>query len=260
MNPVLETIHRRRSLRAFADKNIAPEIREQILQATLRSPTAGNMMLYSIIDVEDQSLKDTLAQTCDHQPFIAKAPWALIFLADCQRWQDYFQHCEVPAFCARENRPLHTPQEGNLMLACCDALIAAQTAVLAAESLGIGSCYIGDMMENYETHRELLKLPRYVFPITMVCFGYPREAAPAAAPTLRFSSEFVVHKNTYRSLTPDEFEVMYQPLQQRLFADHAYLPGASNIGQHYYLKKIAVDFSLEMNRSVRAMLKNWQEP
>ena len=60
-----------------------------------------------------------------------------------------------------------------LFLACCDALIAAQTAVIAAESLGIGTCYIGDIMENYEEHEELFGLPKYVFPIRLICFGYP---------------------------------------------------------------------------------------
>ena len=217
------------------------------------------MMLYSIIEIEDQALKDRLAKTCDNQPFIAKAPLVLVFLADYQRWQDYFQHCDVAGLCARQGLPQHNPQEGNLLLACCDAVIAAQTAVLAAESLGIGSCYIGDMMENYEIHRELLRLPRYAFPITMVCFGYPRDPQPQREQTSRFAPEFIVHKNQYRQLDSADFTAMYQPLQQRTFATQAYLPGAANIGQHFYLKKIAADFSLEMNRSVRAALKNWQD-
>lgn len=61
----------------------------------------------------------------------------------------------------------------NLMLASCDAFIAAQNSVIAAESLGLGSCYIGDIMENYEIHQEMFNLPEYTFPITMLCFGYP---------------------------------------------------------------------------------------
>ena len=70
---------------------------------------------------------------------------------------------------------MRKPQEGDLFLACNDALIAAQTAVVAAESLGIGSCYIGDIMENYEAHRDLFGLPQYVFPICLLCFGYPTQ-------------------------------------------------------------------------------------
>ena len=87
---------------------------------------------------------------CDNQPFIARAPLVLLFLADYQRWFDYYMLSGVEDLCRRRGEPLRKPQEGDLFLACNDALIAAQTAVVAAESLGIGSCYIGDIMENYE--------------------------------------------------------------------------------------------------------------
>mgnify|MGYP002225984529 CR=1 FL=1 len=59
------------------------------------------------------------------------------------------------------------------MLAVTDTAIAAQNAVVAAESFGIGSCYIGDIMENYEKQRRLLNLPDYVFPAVMLVFGWP---------------------------------------------------------------------------------------
>jgi FMN reductase (NADPH)/FMN reductase [NAD(P)H] len=111
--------------------------------------------------------------TCDNQSFIARAPMVWIFLADYQRWSDYFHVSGVEEFCRQRNLAVQKPEESDLFLACCDALIAAQNAVIAAESLGIGSCYIGDIMEQYETHKEILDLPRYVFPICMLVFGYP---------------------------------------------------------------------------------------
>jgi nitroreductase len=86
MNPVLEIIENRRSVRKYSNRPIPSKEKKQILHATLRAPTAGNMMLYSIIEIESQDLKDQLAVTCDNQPFIAKAPWMLLFLADYQRW------------------------------------------------------------------------------------------------------------------------------------------------------------------------------
>ena len=85
MNRVLEVINNRRSVRKYSERRISAEEKDQVLQATLRAPTAGNMMLYSIIEIEDQDLKNKLSITCDHQPFIAKAPWVLLFLADYQR-------------------------------------------------------------------------------------------------------------------------------------------------------------------------------
>ena len=88
--------------------------KQAILQAAMRAPTAGNMMLYSIIDVENQALKDRLAVTCDDQPFIAKAPFVLLFVADYQRWYDYYLVCGVERLCLERDIPLRTPQEGDL--------------------------------------------------------------------------------------------------------------------------------------------------
>ncbi|MFT3890570.1 MAG: nitroreductase family protein [Anaerolineales bacterium] len=147
---------KRRSTRAYEEKEIPAEVRAEILKATLRAPTAGNLMLYSILDITDQSIKDQLAVTCDDQSFIAKAPMVWIFLADYQRWYDYFLASGVEGLCEQRNMTMQKPEEADIFLACCDALIAAQNAVIAAESFGIGSCYIGDIMERYETHKEML--------------------------------------------------------------------------------------------------------
>ena len=65
----------------------------------MRAPTAGNLMLYSIIEIEDQALKDRLAVTCDDQPFIAKAPWVLVFVADFQKWMDLFARVRRATSC-----------------------------------------------------------------------------------------------------------------------------------------------------------------
>ena len=82
MNDVIHQLRDRKSVRAYLDKPIAPEDRRAILEAACAAPTAGNQQLYTILDITDQRLKDTLAETCDHQPFIAQAPLVLIFCAD----------------------------------------------------------------------------------------------------------------------------------------------------------------------------------
>ena len=74
----------------------------------MRSPTAGNMMLYSIIEIEDQNTKEKLVKSCDNQPFIAKAPLVLLFLADYQRWMDYFAVCDIKSYSKSENLPNRT--------------------------------------------------------------------------------------------------------------------------------------------------------
>ena len=134
MNQTIQELYERKSVRAYEERPIEPEKKEMVIQAAIQAPSAGNMTLYSIIDVTDQKLKDTLAVTCDNQPFIAKAPMVLVFCADYRKWYDLFlQHEEE----------VRKPGMGDFMLASCDALIAAQNAVVAASALGIGSCYIG---------------------------------------------------------------------------------------------------------------------
>jgi FMN reductase (NADPH)/FMN reductase [NAD(P)H] len=148
---------------------------------------------------------------------------------------------------------MRKPEEGDLFLACCDAIIAAQNAVVAAESLGIGSCYIGDIMEQYETHKTLFDLPQYVFPIGLLCFGYPTEQQKNRPLTSRFDQEFIVFENRYRRLEKPEFDTMFRSQTSRLPA------GAVNVGQQMYTRKFSAAFSVEMSRSVRTILKEWMK-
>jgi len=257
MNQTMDLLFKRKSVRAYLKKEISKEIKETILAATLRAPTAGNMMLYSIIEITDQNTKDRLVKTCDNQPFIARAPLVLLFLADYQRWQDYFHVCDVKERCEKKGMVMRKPQAGDLFLACCDALIAAQTAVIAAESLGIGSCYIGDIMENYEAHKRLFDLPKYVFPITMVCFGYPTKQQQKRTLTQRFDKKFVVFNDRYSHFDKEAFKDMYRERHAQMFGDKKELKGALNVGQMMYQRKFDSDFAHEMNRSVQTMLQAW---
>lgn len=252
MNETLQLIHHRRSVRAYLDRPIDRETTDRIIAAAMRAPTAGNMMLYSILEIEDQALKEKLAQSCDNQPFIARAPLLLLFLADYQRWFDAYEAFDVPALCEARGEAMRLPGEGDLLLACCDALIAAHTAVIAAESLGIGSCYIGDVMERYEYHRELLNLPRYTFPVALLCLGYPTEPTWERALTPRFPQPCVHFKNQYRRLDEAELRQMLEPRDRKTYAG-----AANNIGQDYYVRKFSADFTVEMTRSVRQAIQTW---
>ncbi len=258
MNPTLETILQRKSMRAFEKRPVPVEIKAQILKATLRAPTAGNMMLYSILDITDQQIKETLVKTCDNQPFIARAPMVWIFLADYQRWYDYFTYSDVETLCAQRGEEIRMPEEGDLFLACSDALIAAQNAVIAADSFGLGSCYIGDIMENYETHQKLLNLPPHVFPIAMLVFGYPTEQQQNRQMTTRFDEKFIVFENQYQRLSDADFAEMFAEHEKQLPQGKA-MQDITNFGQFVYNRKVGSDFSIEMSRSVREMLKAWLE-
>lgn len=242
MNQTLQGIYARKSVRAYTDELITEEEKKFILEAALQAPTAGNMTLYSIIDVQDQKLKEELAVRCDHQPFIAKAPMVLIFLADYQKWYDIFDTFTegVPSL-----------EESDLFLAMEDCAIAAQNAVVAAESLGIGSCYIGDIIENFEENQKLLNLPKYAVPYTMVVFGKPTQQQKDRIKPKRFELKDIIHVDTYQQKTKEE--------TIHMFEKHSSKTGeALQKYIHAFAKrKFFADFRAEMNRSSRAMLESW---
>jgi nitroreductase len=250
VNQTIELMNARCSTRAYDPAPLTEEEKRAILHTAMRAPTAGNLMLYSIVEIDDRALKNRLAVTCDDQPFIARARWVLLFVADYQKWMDLFAAANVDE---TEGVPHGvTPGVGDLMLACCDALIAAQNAVIAAESLGIGSCYIGDIMEQAEAHAELLGLPQWTFPVALLCFGRPKGRRRR---TERYE-EHVVHRDRYRRLGGDELRAVSDDLDSAYVA-HGSKPGVADYVQDVYARKFTADFSAEMNRSVKWWVERW---
>ena len=234
MNEVIRQLAARRSVRAFEDRDIPGEVRAAILEAAAQAPTAGNQQLYTILNVTDPQLKARLAETCDHQPFIATAPMVLVFLADYRRWVRKFHQagCEsVPE-----------PRLSDLILATNDTVIAAHAACVAAESLGIGSCYIGDIIENWEEHQKMFHLPQFVAPVSMLVFGYPTQQQKDRPQTSRFPKEMIVMENGYRDLTDEELQAYYPDDKARAFCKRKYVS----------------EFAWEMDRSTKEILKNWE--
>jgi nitroreductase len=219
----------------------------------MRAPTAGNMMLYSVIQVDDPGKRDRLAETCGHA-FVASAPLVLLFLADMQRIHDFYQAFGVPEYCQKHDLPFQTPQVSNLMMSCCDALIAAQTSVLAAESLGIGSCYIGDIMGHCETHQEIFGLPQWTFPIALICYGYYPHDARRELST-RFDRRFIWFQDSYRRLCREDFEQMYAGIIDK-FADLLEKKNL-NLAELTYPSFTRGRSAVEEARSVAILLTRW---
>lgn len=242
MNRTIEELWQRKSVRDYSDELITEEEKRIILEAALQAPTAGNMALYSIIDVQDQKIKDRLAVLCDHQPFIAKAPMVLIFLADYQKWYDIFDEYT-------ENMP--KLEESDFLLASQDCTIAAQNAVVAAQSLGIGSCYIGDIIENFEVHQDMLKLPKYAVPCIMVVFGRPTQQQKDRIKPKRFDLTDIVHVDYYHQKSIVETKAMFMKQSKK---DEKELKRYINA---FAKRKFFAEFRQEMNRSTRAILKHW---
>ena len=244
-NQTLKLLYQRKSVRAYEERPIEKEKKQAILEAARQAATAGNMALYTILDITKQEIKERLAVTCDNQPFIAKAPMVLIFCADYKRWYD--------TFCKYEDT-VRKPEEGDLFLAQADAIIAAQSAVTAAESMGIGSCYIGDIVENFEIHQELLGLPKYVVPACMICFGYPTKQQLERKKPERFPLESLVHENGYDLEKAASMDDM-------LTKQHGSWENDSLEAwvKRFCNRKWNSEFSVEMSRSCREILKKWVE-
>ena len=242
MNDVIQQLYDRKSVRVFTEQPISPQAREQILTAATMAPTAGNQQLYTILDITDPKIKYALVDTCDHQSFIAQGKLLLVFCADCLKWYRAYQSVDCNP---------RKPGVGDLFLALNDALIAAQNAVVAAESLGIGSCYIGDIMENCQAQRKLLGLPDYVFPAALLVFGYPTEQQKTRKKPVRAPLDTIVSENRY-----PEMDQAY--LQRMLGAGRegadfaAWLTAFCN-------RKYNCAFSREMTRSVGEFLEQYQE-
>ncbi|MBO7250083.1 MAG: nitroreductase family protein [Clostridia bacterium] len=242
MNETIRQLNERKSVRVFLDREIGKAEKDAILNAACQAPTAGNQQLYTIIDVTDQHIKERLVETCDNQPFIASAKMVLIFCADCKKWYDAFR------FAGCEPR---LPDVGDLLLAVSDANIAAQNAVTAAESLGIGSCYIGDIMENCEDQRALLGIPEYVFPAAMLVFGYPTEQQKERKKPRRADMCHIVHENAYREMDADELSSLFSiRTDKKAYEDYM---------KAFCDRKYNSEFSREMSRSVREYLKQFEQ-
>lgn len=242
MNQTIQELINRKSVRVFTGEPISQEKKELILTAATQAPTAGNQQLYTIIDVTDKKLKERLAVSCDNQPFIAEADMVLVFVADCRKWYEGFKDVGATP---------RNPGVGDLMLAVTDTAIAAQNAVVAAESLGIGSCYIGDIMENAEIHKEMLQLPEYTFPAVMLVFGYPTKQQMQREKPERVKLSHVVHENAYRAMEETERREMWQKKAGVLSYEEWM--------QRFCERKYNSDFSKEMTRSVEVYLKNFMD-
>ncbi|MDR1808468.1 MAG: nitroreductase family protein [Propionibacteriaceae bacterium] len=225
----------RKSVRRFLQKPVPEDVKQTLLECAAAAPTAGNQQLYAVVDVTDPAIKAELADICDHQGFIADAPIVLVFLADCRRWLDAY----ALAGCAPRD-----PGLGDYYIAFCDALIAAQNVVVAAHALGLGSCYIGDIVENRERLVDLLGLDEFTVPATLLVLGYPTAQQLRRRKPARFPLAAVVHTDRYRRLTPDEQKAAFAAKGE---AFDTFVPP-------FCRRKYESAFMAEMTRSMRAYL------
>ena len=249
MNETLKTINNRTSLRWYNKKKISREHMGSLIEAAINAPTAGNMVMYSIIHIQNKETMKKLAISCDSQPFIGSASDILIFVADFNKWDNYYKNEGV------YNNKGRIPGKVEMILAFEDAMIASENAVIAGESLGIGSCYIGDIMENYDYHKELLDLPNYTIPLSMLTFGYYPEDYRRIKRN-RFKKEFIVFDEKYKKLDETELKKMFET-KEKEFNSKASNEG-KNFAKEFYNRKTNSHCKLDFEKSTEQWFKNWK--
>ena len=183
--PTIELIRRHGSVRHYQPDPVPADMIETIVAAAQRSSTSSNLQMWSVVAVTDANSRARLAPLCGNQEHIAEAPVFLVWCADLSR---------LDRACQLRGYSQVTEYVENFLVAAVDCVIAAQTAALAAESLGLGICYIGGVRTHPQRIVDLLALPRLVFPITGMTLGWPA-TTPALRPRLPLNA--VLHWETY---------------------------------------------------------------
>ena len=184
-NAILDLIHCHGSVRRYRPDPIPAETIEALVLAGQRASTSSNLQMTSVVAVTEQATRARLAELCGNQAHIAQAP---VFLAWCADLKRLDRACEL------RDVDQVTDYVENFLVAAVDVAIAAQNAALAAESLGLGICYIGSIRNNTARVIELLELPRLVFPVVGMTIGWP-VAQPMIRPRLPVSA--VLHWERY---------------------------------------------------------------
>ena len=240
MNEVIKLLKSHTSIRKFNETKITDEQVQHIIESAMQGATAGNMMAYSIIKIRSKDTLSKLAKSCDDQPFIANADLALLFVADNYKWHKFYEQRNISEIFLDYKGPCIS----DFMLGVEDGMIAAQNAVIAAESLGIGTCYIGDIMENYEYHKDLFNLPKYTMPIALVVMGN-YDTKPQIRD--RFDKSYVVFDEIYPTITEEFINNMFLKEESK----------DSEFAMKFYKRKMDAPFFKEMIRSIKMYISEW---
>src|SRR5208337_1526308 len=173
-------------------KTIPQEVLNAVLEAGTHSASAGNLQPYSIIKIENLENRHKLAEMCG-QRFIGKAPVLLLFCLDLHR-NERWAKLEVAPFTA-------TSSFRHFWVSFQDTIICAQNICTAADSMGLGSVYIGTVIDKPAEIQAMFKLPKGVFPVVLVCMGYPTKRMK---PRNKLAVKVVVHSECYREMKDQE--------------------------------------------------------
>ncbi|HEY8611446.1 MAG TPA: NADPH-dependent oxidoreductase [Roseomonas sp.] len=187
-SPVIESLLSHSSVRNYLDRPLAPGTLETLVAAAQSAPTSSNLQAWSVVAVEEPARKERLSVLAGNQGFIRQAPLFLCWIADLSRLE------RLGAAAGQRLEGLEYLEA--YMVALADAAIAAQNALVAAESLGLGTVYVGALRNRPREVAAELDLPPNAFAAFGLCVGWPDPAVPSAVKP-RLPQSLVLHRETY---------------------------------------------------------------
>ena len=188
MNETIKTQLNHRTIRKFENRPVEKEVLDTLLEVVNRTASSTGMQNSSIIRVTDKDLREKIYEIST-QKYLLDVPELWIFVVDTLR-NDRI---------ARENgfEPKTSCDMDKFFQGFTDSTLAIQNLTVAIESMGMGAVYFGSILNNMGKLVEALKLPKLVFPVLGIGFGYPKEE-PQLKP--RMPMEIKFFENEYKIL------------------------------------------------------------
>ncbi len=187
-NDVIGTLMTHRSVRGYKPDAVPAGTLETMIAAAQSAATSSNLQTWSVVQVTDPAVRAECAKIANNQQHIVECPLFLCFLADVSRNERMGQ---------AENTPLEgLPFLETFLVAAIDAALAAQNAVVAAESLGLSTVYIGAMRNNVSRVAELLGLPPGTMCVFGLCVGYAKPGAESSVKP-RLAQHAILYRDRY---------------------------------------------------------------
>lgn len=243
MNNAIDTMLQHRSVRQFTPEAVSDELLSGIIDCGLRASNTGNMQLYSVIATTQEPLRSELCKL--HFGQCSTAPLWLTICTDVARYHQYCRvnQCDEPY--------------GNLLWfisALVDASLCAQNICVAAETKGLGFCYLGTVNYNTRQIADLLQCPKGVVPVIAIAMGYPAEEPRLSE---RLGQDAVLHKETYHVPTDAELTESHRvrdehPFNRQMVADN----GTRNYCEIFTTKRYPREMNTAVSRDLLQFLKD----
>jgi nitroreductase len=163
---VIDLLRSHRSIRKFADEPISDEVVEEIITAGFAAATSSNLQGATVVRVRNADTRAAIATVAGGQKHVETAAAFFVWCADLHR---------SGIACEMGGGSFVTGMTEHFLIATVDCALAAQNAVIAAESMGLGICYIGGIRNDPAVIAELLDLPEQVYPVFGLCIGRPAQ-------------------------------------------------------------------------------------